>query len=53
MKNENIRDKVYQKGGISPIVNLTVKHETALDLRRSAIATLKLISTNKLTMRLN
>ena len=53
VKNENIRDEVYQKGGISPIVNLTVKHETAPDRRRSAIATLKLLSTNKLTMTLN
>jgi len=46
-KNENIRDEVFRKGGISPIADLTVKYETTPDLRRSAIATLKLLSTNK------
>merc|ERR1719469_187867 len=52
-KNENIRDEVFRKGGIAPIVNLTVKYETAPDLRRSAIATLKLLSINKSTRELN
>lgn len=47
VKNEKIRDEVYRKGGISPLINLTVKYDTTPDLRRSAIATLKLLYMNK------
>jgi len=52
-KNENIRDEVFRKGGVAPIENLTVSSETTPDLRRSAIATLKLLSANKSTSEIN
>ena len=49
-KNEKIRDEVYRTGGIAlivEIVELTLNYETGPDLKKSAIATLKLFSTKK------